>query len=433
MNVRRSAAVLAATAVLCAAAAPAASAAIADDAPSAKPSAPASLPSGLYGTKDPQFDGVWRQSVALIAQRAVGVTPAPKAVDWLAGQQCESGGFAAYRPDPAEKCGSATRLDSNATAQAVQALAAVGGHAEGVKKAVGWLKTTQNQDGGWGSAPGDPSDANSTSVVIGALAAAQEDPAKAVSQQGKSPYDALTGFQLGCDAPEDRRGAFAWQPQDGKLEANDGATVDAALAALGKGLAVDPLPRGGADVPVRPMECGEGVADKPADKPADPKRAADAAAGYLSAVLAKNGGHVKGLALGGATPPPDPGNTADAVLALAAGGHREALRAPLTWLENNSAAWAKEQGPAAYGALVLAARAAGADPRNFGGTDLVAQLNATGPAPQAGADAPAKDAKDAKDEKAEDEGSGFGVWWIVGAFLVAGVGIGFLLSGRGKR
>ncbi|CAM5678738.1 hypothetical protein SRIMM317S_03252 [Streptomyces rimosus subsp. rimosus] len=81
----------------------------------------------------------------------------------------------------------------------------------------------------------------------------------------------------------------------------------------------------------------------------------------------------------GAGDQPDVGNTADAVVALAAGSHGDAAQKPLKWLEKNSANWAKEAGPAAYAQLVLAAHAAGGGPRHFGGADLVAQLNATGP------------------------------------------------------
>lgn len=146
MTVRRSAAALAATAtVLCAAAAPAAVAA-----PSPSPSPSAALPSGLYGTTDPTYDGVWRQSLAFVSQRAVGVTPAAKAVDWLIGQQCDSGAFPAYRPDSSVPCDAKTMIDTNATAAAVQALHEVGGHADLVATGVDWLKSVQNEDGGWG-------------------------------------------------------------------------------------------------------------------------------------------------------------------------------------------------------------------------------------------------------------------------------------------
>ncbi|MGP3925433.1 prenyltransferase/squalene oxidase repeat-containing protein [Streptomyces sp. 8N616] len=420
MNVRRSAAAaLAASAVLCVAASPAAAA----DSPSPKAPAPANLPSGLHGTEDPTYDGVWRQSLALLAQDTAGVTPARKAVDWLAGQQCASGGFAMYRADPAEKCDAKTPVDSNATAAAVQALAALGGRGAQVGKAVGWLKSVQNQDGGWGYNPGGPSDTNSTSVVIGALAAAGEKPEGVKSQKGKSAYDALLGFQLGCDEKTNEHGAFAYQPdKKGRFAANTDATAAGALAGLGKGMVVEPL--GDDDEPVRALDCAE--TDSKDSR--EPDEAAAGAAAYLAGALKKDH-HLMALAPGADKPAPDLANTADAVIALAAGGHRDAAAGPLKWLERNSAAWAKDN-PAALGTLVLAAHAAGADPRDFGGNDLVQQLNATGPKPEA--NDPAKAAA-ASDHRAGDSDDGDpAVWWIVGVGLVAGIGIGFLLSGRKK-
>ena len=70
MYVRRSAAVLAA-AVVIGAAAPAIAA---DSSPSASPKP--TYPAELYGTTDPTYDGVWRQSLAMLAQDTVGVKPA---------------------------------------------------------------------------------------------------------------------------------------------------------------------------------------------------------------------------------------------------------------------------------------------------------------------------------------------------------------------
>lgn len=167
---RRAAMALAAAAVLGTATAPAA---FADPAAAPSPSpSPKKLPAGLYGTKDPQYDGVWRQSLALLAQDTVGVRPAASAVDWLVGQQCADGAFTAFRAEPDKACDAKTMRDTNQTAAAVQALAALGGHGETVKKAVDWLKSVQNDDGGWSSMVSSPSDANSTSVVIGALSAA---------------------------------------------------------------------------------------------------------------------------------------------------------------------------------------------------------------------------------------------------------------------
>ncbi|MEU3895528.1 prenyltransferase/squalene oxidase repeat-containing protein [Streptomyces sp. NPDC045251] len=415
MNVRRrsSAAALAAIAVI-GAAAPAVAA---DPSPS-KPTG-TSGKSGLYGSTDPQFDGVWRQSLALLAQDTAGVIPSSQAVRWLTDQQCDNGAFAPFRADPAKACDAKTMVDTNSTAAAVQALWAVGGHGDALKDALDWLKSVQNKDGGWGYTPGSPSEANSTSVVIGALTATETDP-ETVKKGGKSPYDALLAAALPC--AEDG-GAFGYPDQDGKLVANADATAAGVLGALGTGLVT---------------ESGEKTADAgctAADKPTREQAAANGAA-YLADALAKDG-HLKS-ALGGSAEQPDYGNTADAVVALAAQGGADKAAKPLAWLEKNAAKWAKEIGPAAYAQLILAAHATGTDPRAFGGTDLVAELNATGPAPQGTAakdTATASNDDDAKDEKEDEkkDDSGFGVWWFVGVCLVFGIGIGFLLSGRNKK
>ncbi|QIJ62319.1 prenyltransferase/squalene oxidase repeat-containing protein [Streptomyces sp. JB150] len=404
MNVRRTAAALAAAAVIGAVAAPVAHAA--DPSPSASPSA--ALPSGLYGTGDPTYDGVWRQSLALLAQDAVGVRPAGKAVDWLTGQQCANGAFASYRADTGKACDAKTMLDTNATAAAVQALAALGGHDAETGKAVSWLKSVQNEDGGWGFGAGSPTDTNSTSVVIGALAAAGEKPAE-VTRKGNSPYDALLALALPCD--EDGGGAFAYQPdKKGKLAANADATAAGVLGALGKGLGAE------AGEPGNAPECADAES---------PEQAAANGAAYLADAVAEDGHLVS--ALPGAENQPDYGNTADAVVALAAQGGAERAAKPLEWLQRNSADWAKQNGPAAYAQLIFATLATGGDPRDFGGDDLVERLNATGPAPQAaGAD------EGERDDSAEEE-SDTSMLWVVGALFVGGIGVGFLLSGRKKK
>jgi hypothetical protein len=352
---------------------------------------------------------VWRQSLALLAQDAVGVRPAKKAVDWLTGQQCANGAFASFRADTGKACDAKTMLDTNATAAAVQALAALGGHDAETGKAVGWLKSVQNEDGGWGFGAGSPTDTNSTSVVVGALAAVGEKPTE-VTKKGNSPYDALLRLSLPCD--EDGGGAFAYQPdKKGKLAANADATAAGVLGALGKGLDAK----------------AEG--DKKADAPrcADaksPEQAAANGAAHLADAVAKDGHLVS--ALPGAEDQPDYGNTADAVVALAAQGGAERAEKPLKWLQGNSADWAKQSGPAAYAQLIFAALATGGDPRDFGGNDLVRQLNATGPAPQAA------DTDESKQDESAEEGDN-SMWWVVGALFVGGIGIGILLSGRKKK
>ncbi|MFF9404137.1 prenyltransferase/squalene oxidase repeat-containing protein [Streptomyces anandii] len=412
MNVRRSAAALAAVAVI----GTAAPAVAADSSPSPSPSAV--LPSGLYGHTDPKYDGVWRQSLALLAQHTAGVRPAAKAVDWLAGQQCANGAFAAFRADPARACDARVMVDTNSTAAAVQALAALGGHGSATAKAVTWLKSVQNKDGGWGYTPGGPSDTNSTSVVVGALAATGLKPAdvrKDGKPGGKSPYDALLKLALPCTGGDAGAGAFAYQPdKKGKLAANADATAAGVTAALGQGLAAKPAPKAGAT-----PHCTD-------SGKATPERAAANGASYLAKSVAKDG-YLTSV-LPGSTDQPDYGNTADAVVALAAQGGAGQAQKPLRWLEKHSEAWAKQSGPAAYAQLVFAANATGTDPRDFGGTDLVAELSATGPAPQSATSQSAK-AKDG----AKDNSSGFHGWWFVAACLVAGIGIGFLFSGRKNR
>ncbi|MFF3603085.1 prenyltransferase/squalene oxidase repeat-containing protein [Streptomyces sp. NPDC002463] len=412
-TVRRGAAALAAAAVALGtgAAFPAAAA------PSPTPST-GTLPAGLYGTKDPTYDGVWRQSLAFLAQRGTGFQPADQAVSWLLGQQCEDGSFASYRADVSKPCDEKTMRDTNATAVAVQALRAVRGQAaapsaidKAVKAGSDWLRTVQNKDGGWGYGVGGPSDANSTSVVIGALAAIGVRPGSFTSAEGRSPYDALLTFALPCSDKEGA-GAFAYQPdKTGKLLANADATAAATLAGLGKSVVATKAS------PQQPPACTD--LSKPTVG-----RAALNGASYLSKALAKTG-HLTLPPMPGATDTteqPDIGNTADAVVALAAAGATKEAEPALTWLEKNSAAWAKEGGPAAYAQLILAARSTETDPRRFGTTDLVEQLNATGPAPKA---------PDTSASSTEDE-SGFDVWWIIGIGTVLAVGIGFLVSGRKK-
>lgn len=416
MNVRRSAATLAASAVLCVGAAPAALA----DSAAPMPSATPVIPSGLFGKGDPTYDGVWRQSFALLGQHTAGVESAPQAVDWLVGQQCADGGFASYREDATAACDAKTMLDTNATAVAVQALKALGGHDAAVKKGVDWLKSVQNEDGGWAYVPGSPSEASSTSVVISALAVAGEKPAEIKSKAGKSAYEGLLSFQLGCSAePAGDRGAFGYQPADGKLPANADATAAAVLAGLGTGAVVSPA---AADTPAAPLAC-------PATA-GEPVAAAQGAAGYLAEALKKDG-HLTAVTPGADQPTADTGNTADAVISLAAAGHKQSAAGALEWLKANSSAWAKGN-PAGLGTLILAAHATGTDPKAFGGTDLVAALNATGPAPEKATGSQAKES--GKKASKDSDGSGNkNVWWMIGAGAAAGMGIGIVLSGRRKK
>ncbi|MGW1667835.1 prenyltransferase/squalene oxidase repeat-containing protein [Streptomyces sp. NPDC002324] len=403
-------------------------------APSASPSQ--AIPTGLYGSTDPTYDGVWRQSLALLALDTVGEQPGAGAVGWLVGQQCASGAFAAYRADATARCDAGTAVDTNSTAAAVQALAALGGRDAEAGRAVRWLKDNQNKDGGWGYTAAGPSDANSTSVVIGALTAVGDAPEKQ-KKAGNSPYDALRSLALPCGGGKAGTGgtggrkdggAFAYQPdKKGSLTANADATAAAVLGSLGRGFAAGT--GSGSTAP-------GGFAEKcvPGDSPAE---LAHNGAVHLAGDLAADGYLTSALA--GAKDRPDHGNTADAVVALAAAGDLDATEKPLAWLAKNHGVWAAEAGPAAYAQLVFAAHAAGADPRDFGGADLVARLKDTGPARDVDdySSVPSDDTAGEADTDGAgtSAGTGAGTWWAVGLGLVvaAVVGVVSVRAGRKRR
>src|SRR5436305_447826 len=108
---------------------------------------------GLFGAQDPSFDGVYRQSLSLLAMVAAGRTPPAPAVDWLVRQQCGDGGFEAYRSSLATACAAPSSTsfsgeDTNSTGIAAQALHALGKGTE-AGRAVDWLGTKQSANGGW--------------------------------------------------------------------------------------------------------------------------------------------------------------------------------------------------------------------------------------------------------------------------------------------
>lgn len=419
MTVRRSAAALATTAVLLGVAAPVAVAPVAVAAPSPSPSA--DLPAGLYGTTDPTYDGVWRQSLAFLAQKIEYVTPSTQAVDWLAGQQCDSGAFTSYRADTSKPCDASTVMDTNATAVAVQALVEINQRREDANNGADWLKSVQNEDGGWGYNPGSPSDANSTSIVIGALARTGVPVNELTTKNGSTPYTALQSLAIACG--EKDGGAFAYQPgKKGELTANMDATAASVLGLMGKGIA------SGTSNAVKDPSCTKG-------DDLSPEQTAQNGASFLADTLKKQP-YLEQAPMPGAEeskPQPDYGNTSDAVVALAASGHEDKAKASVAWLQKNATGWAKQGGPAATGQLILAAHATGADARSFGGVDLVKQLNSMGPSPAATAlPSPTPTGPQPSSGTDSDDG-GLSLGWLIGIGLLAGTGIGFVLSMRGKK
>jgi hypothetical protein len=125
----------------------------------------------------------------------------------------------------------ATAADTNTTAVAVQALAAAGDIPTPIAQAMSYYHGIQNDDGGWPyqspSSFGTATDANSTAVTIQAILAAGQDPAGAdwTTTTGQTPVAALEGLQ-------NPSGAFAWQAT--ARDDNLLATVQALPALAGK-------------------------------------------------------------------------------------------------------------------------------------------------------------------------------------------------------
>ncbi|MFE9423572.1 prenyltransferase/squalene oxidase repeat-containing protein [Kitasatospora sp. NPDC006697] len=381
-------------------ASPSAAASAASSAP-----APVTPPAAVFGKGDPTYDGVWRQSLSLLALHSAKAAVPPAAVEWLTAQQCADGGWPSYQAGTGCTAGAE---DSNATAVAVQALAALGGHQAAVAKGADWLKSVQNADGSWAYNPGNPGDADSTGLALSALTAAGVDP-KTVAKSGKDGLAALTALQLDCKATADQRGGLQYQPAaDGAApEANPLASAQSALALAGGALPV----AAGTAQPAAPkaLDCA-GVT------------AGEGAAAYLVGALGANGGHLM-LSTPGAPATPDYAATAWAALSLAKAGYTAQAAPAVDWLSANAGGWAKGKpatgtDAAATATLILAAEANGRTPLSFAGTDLVAQLLAAGPAAPAPAKAAAK------------KSSQPNIFLMLGVGLAIGIGYGVFLSRR---
>lgn len=191
---------------------------------------------GLFGAADPTYDGVYRQSLSILALDAADAPVPATAITWLTSQQCADGSFMAYRastavpctaPDPAAFSGP----DSNSTALAALALRAVDRDAA-ANKAVAALLRSQNADGGWGYTLGGASDANSTGLAAATLSTEQSAQAKA----GRAARTYLGRIAGACE-----KGASGLPFQAGSAM-NDLASAQA-LAGITDGLDAEPAER----------------------------------------------------------------------------------------------------------------------------------------------------------------------------------------------
>jgi hypothetical protein len=175
---------------------------------------------GLFGTADPTFDGAYRQGLALMALASVGIIDGA-GLAWLSRQQCDGGGWTAYRADPTTPCptpdpATFTGPDTNSTALAVEAMQANGEAFP--HDPLAYFDSAQGDDGGFAfiGAASQESDADSTAVVIQALLALGKlGSPRFTTPSGHTPMTALLSLQVGCSGAVADRGAFAFQPQGG--------------------------------------------------------------------------------------------------------------------------------------------------------------------------------------------------------------------------
>ena len=316
---------------------------------------------GLFGSADPTYDGVFRQSLAIIGLTSAGVKPSAAAVTWLLDQQCADGAFQSYRADRAVPCGpsdpdAATGPDTNSASAAVSAFAALNRTnavpaalkarvAAASDKAEGWLAKQQLKDGGWPYFPGSTSDANSTGLALAALMT-QAPNFKVPSYVAGSRY--LSALVVPCGSADG--GALTYQK---------GAKADGSASSQGLlGLTAGVLVSGPRRLSAAPT-CGGTVAQK--------------VSSYLSKQLVAKGAIDSSFGTG-----PDFTATAVSVLGLVAGRDgKAAVAKAISTLATNVASYTRKDGaavPSALGLLLMVAEATGKNPTSFGGVNLVTAL-----------------------------------------------------------
>lgn len=311
--------------------------------------AQASNDTGLYGASAPTFDGVQRQSLAIIGLRANGVNPSKSAIAWLVRQQCADGSFEAYRADTDVPCGKSDPAnfsgpDVNSTAVAAIALASVGRTSQ-ARKAIVWLNGTQLPNWGWPYYAGGDADANSTGLAVLALRNVQPQDRSA---RVPNAITYLASLQLPCGATNG--GALPYQAGG---PANVLATTDALVGITAT------LPLGKPDRLTRNPRCAGSVAQK----------AASFVAGEITA---------KGLLTSDFGSGTDVGSTARAVIALSSMGVGAAAVArgngALKAAAREYALPNGQANPGGLGLLLSVSKVTGTPPRNFGGVNLIRTL-----------------------------------------------------------
>lgn len=315
-------------------------------------SAAPSATTGLYGAGDPTFNGVTRQSLALLGLLSNGLTPPKSAVAWLVNQQCADGSFQPYRADltipcPPSDAEKFSGPDTNQTAVAAAALA-LAGNQKAARSAVVWLNGVQSPDGGWPYYPGGASDANSTSLAIIAL--------KNVQPQDRSArvpnaVTYLSRIQIPCGQVDG--GALPYQ-------AGGASNRLASSEAMAGTVVTFPITQN--PTLTRNPRCAGNAERK--------------LASYLAGEITRSGTLTSDFGSG-----PDFGSTARALIGFnALGVAKAAVARGSRSLQANASEFALPKGvadPGAIGLLMLVADATGVNPKSYGGVNLVRTLSSS--------------------------------------------------------
>ena len=316
---------------------------------------------GLYGSQDPTYDGVYRQSLAILGLTVNGIAPDKAAVDWLINQQCADGSFQAYRADLTKPCDAVdatkgTGPDTNSTAMALLALMALDATpkvqdspaaknvVDPASRAGVWLMKQQRSDGGFPYFPGSASDANSTGLALNAVMTQAPNFQVPVYRKAKA-------FLAGLASPCAAGGGLPYQA-GGKVDAL--STSQAAAGLL--------------------VAFGQESTQKPSGTPKCGANVTMNALSYLATAVSSTGMLASSLGDG-----PDADATATAVLDLAAAHTaKPAITKATAALKADAPRFTAGSAPtSALGMLLQVARVTGSSPRAFGGVNLVTTLTSS--------------------------------------------------------
>ncbi len=134
---------------------------------------------------------------AVLALRAAGVTPPARMLEWLVRQQDKDGGFSYAR--------GGELADIDDTGAALEALAGTG-RGQARRRAVAFIRSAQNRDGGFPAERGGSSNAQSTAWAVQGLIAAGVNPARVHTHGSRSPLGYLRSLITHSGAIDYSRG-----------------------------------------------------------------------------------------------------------------------------------------------------------------------------------------------------------------------------------